>query len=241
MDENILEDLMRDMGEIEWDSEPEDGEICDSEKENVLHCPVQECKNKTFKKTFTSCHWLEVFMPCHAVKLQDCNASQRVFRRLSDAKRHSLKFHEKEMGSKLVVRDNKFFVDPQGVQMPTCNLVKQMPGRSVGQLMTNSIPILDRTRPLSMGSSPPKPANNNPITDRKRLLSMGLSSPKPAKTVCIVPISCNFQTATSQIARVPGAHRVGWDLQQQKGSEVSSSSSTCTTVIQSSCNPLPTS
>ena len=31
------------------------------------------------------------------------------------------------------------------------------------------------------------------------------------------------------------------DLRQQKGSEVSSSSSTCTTVIQSSCDLLPTS
>ena len=73
MDENILEDLMRDMGEIEWDSEPEDGEIYDSEKENVLHCPVQECMNKTFKKVFTlQHHWFEVHMP--TVKLQECNA-----------------------------------------------------------------------------------------------------------------------------------------------------------------------
>ena len=45
MNENILEDLMRDMGEIEWDSEPEDGKICDNKKENVLHCPIQECIN----------------------------------------------------------------------------------------------------------------------------------------------------------------------------------------------------
>ena len=175
------------------------------------------------------------------VNLQECNACQRVFRRLSDAKRHSLKFHKKEMGSNPVVKDNNFFVDPQGAQMPTRNLARQMQGRSVSQLMTNSNPIVDRTRPLSMGSSPPKPANNNPITDKKRPLSMGLSSPKPVKTVCIVQSSCNSQTATSQIARVPGAHRVGRDLQQQKGSEVSSSSSTCTTVIQSSCDPLPTS
>ena len=175
------------------------------------------------------------------VKLQECNVCQRVFKRLSDTKRHSLKFHKQEMGSKSVVRDNKFFVDPQGAQMPTRNLVKQMPGRSVSQLMTNSNPFFDRTRPLSMGSAPPKPANNNPITNRKRPLSMGLSSPKPAKTVCIVPSSCNSQTATSQIARVPGAHRVGRDLQQQKDSEISSSSSTCTAVIQSSCDPLPTS
>ena len=93
MNENILEDLMRDMGEIKWDSEPEDGEICDSEKENILHCPVQECMNKTFKKAFTlQCHWLEVHMPM--VKLQECNACQRVFRRLSDAKRQSLKFQK---------------------------------------------------------------------------------------------------------------------------------------------------
>ena len=146
-----------------------------------------------------------------------------------------------EMGSKSVVRDSKFFVDPQGVQMPTRNLVKQVPGRSVSQLMTNSDPILDRARPLSMGSSPFKPANNNTITDRKRPLLMVSSSPKPAKTVCIVPRSCNSQAAISQIARVLSSHRVGRDLWQQKGSEVSASSSTCTVVIQSSCDPLPTS
>ena len=94
MDENILEDLMRDMGKVEWDSEPEDGKICDSEKENILHCPVHEWMNKTFKKAFTLCHWLEVHMP--TVELQEYNTCQRVFRRLSDVKRHSLKFHKKK-------------------------------------------------------------------------------------------------------------------------------------------------
>ena len=96
---------MRDMGEMEWDSEPEDGKICDSKKENVLHCPIQECINNTFKKAFTLRHWLEVHMP--PVKRQECKKCQRVFRRLFDVKRH-----KKEMGSKLVVRDSKFFVDP---------------------------------------------------------------------------------------------------------------------------------
>ena len=121
--------------------------------------------------------------------------------------------------------------------MPTCNLARQMQGRSLSQLMTNSNPISDRTRPSSMGSSPPRPANNNPIPDRKRPLSL----PKPSKTVCKMPSSNHSQPATSQIARVPGAHRLRQDQQQQKGSEVSSSSSTCTAVIQSSCDPLPTS
>ena len=89
--------------------------------------------------------------------------------------------------------------------MPTHNLARQMQGRSVSQLMTNSNPSFDRTRPLSMGSSPPRPANNNPIPDRKRPLSMGLSSPKPSRTVCMMLSSNHFQPATSQIARVPGA------------------------------------
>ena len=86
-----------------------------------------------------------------------------------------MKFHKKEMRSKSVVRDNKFFVEPQEAQMPTRNLARQMQERSVSQLMTNSNPNSDRTKPLSIGSSPPRPANNNPIPDRKRPLSMGLS------------------------------------------------------------------
>ena len=57
--------------------------------------------------------------------------------------------------------------------MSTRNLARQMQGRSVSQLMTNSNPILNRAGPLSMGSSTPKPANNNPITDRKRPLQCG--------------------------------------------------------------------
>ena len=66
--------------------------------------------NNSFKKAFTLQHWLEVHMP--PVKRQECKTCQRVFRRLFDVKRHSLKFHKKEMGSKLVVRDSKFFEDP---------------------------------------------------------------------------------------------------------------------------------
>ena len=220
-EENILKELL---GDAEWEEMLEEGEIPD-QKENLdgLQCPVVKCKDKTFKNLFTlQRHWTEIHTK--QINLKECSECQRLFRRPSDVKKHALKFHGKEVEARSVKRDNKFYIDPEGksvtprwkartdsLKRPLVEINAMVPKANATTSQTNELCV-----PVETVTKEQK-SNTTPITPVRQGSRAGPSQPKklcaPVKSVTKEQGSSAKQVqmtgATSQIALVPGAHKVG--------------------------------
>ena len=202
---NILDELMKDMAEINWEDELEEGEVIDKENVGTFKCPVDKCQGKSFVKRFTlERHWHEVH--AKTIKLFECRDCKRMFKRPSDVKRHSLKFHGREAGISSVVRDNKFYIDPEGktLSLGKKNTLSLKRPLTASQGQQETVPTSTAKRVaftqvtgVSEDRTSPLPKVAKAPGGRVALTQM---TPVPEKAP---------STATSQIAQVPGARKVG--------------------------------
>lgn len=189
---NILDELMIDIEETDWDECLKGTEVpkqTDGKENHSVGCPVPRCHEKTFKNAFTlQRHWTEVHQA--QIKLHECRACKRIFRRSSDAKRHSMQFHGSDVGSSIIVRENKFYIDPEG--------------HSLTSKPKGEAPLKKRA---VNGSQPSEVASKKQCHIARAALATVSGADSDSQTMAVNPEGSD--ASCSQMAKVPGAGKVG--------------------------------